>query len=580
MNLFQEIKNKLQIILADKLADKGYSPDWAEAITIEPPRDVAHGDMATNAAMVLAKRVGMNPRALAELLLPDLSALPEVSEVSIAGPGFINLRLDKKIWQEQIKTILNEGNSYGNSTIGKHRPVNLEYVSANPTGPMHIGHARGAVVGDALARLLIKAGFNVTKEYYINDAGAQVDVLARSAHLRYREAAGEKIEIPAGLYPGEYLKPIGEGLFAEYERDLLNCDESEWLPVVRSFTLDGMMVLIRSDLLDLGIEHDVFFSEKSLHEDNKIAQTLELLQQKGLVYRGVLEPPKGKLPDDWEAREQLLFKTCDFGDDCDRPLQKSDGSYTYFAADVAYTADKLARGFDTLVLVLGADHGGYVKRMEAAVAALSDGKAKISIQLGQIVKFLENGVPAKMSKRAGTFTTVRDVLDAVGKDVLRFIMLTRKPEQMLDFDLVKVTENSRENPVFYVQYAYARCRSVLRLAQTEAPEAQSAELSPEILACLDKEPELALIRVLAGWPRLVESAAEAFEPHRVAYYLHELASALHGFWNLGSDDVGFRFIRKDAMEVTIARLNLARAVCVVIASGLNVLGVEPLEELR
>jgi arginyl-tRNA synthetase len=555
MSLFSKIRKEIELIVEMKVAPEGYERAWFSSVSVEPPRDPSHGDMATNVAMVLAKRLKMNPRALAEQCAEHLRVLDEVAEVEVAGPGFINLRFAPAFWQQELGLILEDGVAYGASQIGAGKKINLEYVSANPTGPMHIGHARGAVVGDALAGLLLKAGYEVTKEYYINDAGAQIEVLARSAYLRYREACGEEIAIPEGLYPGDYLKAVGEGLFRTHGEALLAQEEAEWLPVVKPYAIDAMMAMIRTDLADMGVEHDHFFSEKSLHDAGKVHAVLEKMKALGLIYQGVLEPPKGKLPDDWEPREQTLFKSSEFGDDVDRALAKSDGSWTYFAADVAYAEDKIARGFDELIMVLGADHGGYVKRMQAAVKALSEGKVGLTIQLCQLVKFLEDGQPIKMSKRAGTFTTVRDVVEAVGKDVVRFIMLTRKPEQPLDFDLKKVTEQSRDNPVFYVQYAHARCKSLLRLAAEQMPSALAPSEKPTgaHLARLSSDTELALIRELAHWPRVVEAAAQAYEPHRIAYFLQELAASFHSFWNAGNDDKGLRFVIADDEELTIAR---------------------------
>lgn len=582
MNLYSDLKNKLQVILEDMKAAGSLPAEVKfDAITVEPPRDASHGDMATNAAMVLAGQAKSNPRAIAEQIAEKLKSVEHVTEVSVAGPGFINLRFAPAYWQQAVSAILTDGGSYGNSAVGDQRHINVEYVSANPTGPLHIGHARGAVYGDALATLLLKAGYKVTKEYYINDAGAQVDVLARSAYLRYREACGETIEIPAGLYPGAYLIGVGESLKETYGTALLGKAEGEWLADVKAFAIESMMALIKADLLDLGIRHDVFISEKSLHDTGKIPESIELLTAKGLIYRGVLEPPKGKKPADWEEREQLLFKSTDFGDDVDRALQKPDGSYTYFAADLAYAQHKIARGFDTLVYMLGADHGGYRKRMEAAISALSDGKVSTDIKLCQMVHLLKDGEPVKMSKRAGNFETVRDVLDTVGKDILRFIMLTRKSDMVMDFDLDKVKEQSKENPVFYVQYAHARAKSLLRLAAGEQADAHAQSEKPDaaLLAMLASPAELALIQLLAQYPRIIEAAAAAYEPHRIAFYAQELAAAFHGLWNLGNGAEELRFIVRDNPQLTAARLSLARAVAVVVASALNVLGVTPAEEL-
>ncbi len=584
MHHFHDIKTHILSVIAD-LQAKGELPDAlpTQAITVEPPRDPSHGDMATNAAMVLAKPAKMNPRALAEMLVPGLEAYEGVAQVDIAGPGFINLRFVPSFWQAVIPEILTRGTSFGDTDIGAGQKINVEYVSANPTGPLHIGHARGAIYGDALCLLLEKAGYAVTKEYYINDAGVQIETLARSVHLRYREACGETIEIPEGLYPGEYLKPVGEGLKTEFGDGLLDKDETEWLAQVKPFAITQMMNLIREDLAELGIHHEVFISEQEeLHDKKGIEHTIERLKQKNLIYRGVLEPPKGKKPDDWEEREQLLFKSTDFGDDVDRALQKPDGSYTYFAADLAYAQHKIERGFHSLVYMLGADHGGYKKRIEAAIGALSDGKVEADIKLCQLVHLLRGGEPVKMSKRAGNFETVRDVTEAVGRDVLRFVMLTRKNDMVMEFDLEKVKEQSKDNPVFYVQYAHARAKSVLRLAEEQAPEAleHSRHVTLEQLAVLDTPAELQLLKQLAGWPRIVEAAATAHEPHRIAFYLQELAAAFHGLWNVGHNEQSLRLIVPDNPELTTARLALAQSLATVVASGLEVLGVTPLDELR
>jgi len=569
----------------DALAGDGVPPAGpARArFAVEPPRDPAHGDLSSNAAMVLAKAAGLQPRALADRLARMLRDDPRVTEVSVAGPGFLNWRLDAAFWQERVCDVLAAGVAYGDGDGGAGRAVNVEYVSANPTGPMHVGHARGAVVGDALAALLEKAGYRVTREYYINDAGAQVDVLARSAHLRYREALGEEIaQIPDGYYPGDYLKDVGAGLARRDGRRWLDVPDSVWLPEIRRFAIDAMMAMIRTDLEALGIRHAVFSSERALAEAGAIDAALDTLARRDLVYTGVLEPPKGKTPEDWEPRPQTLFRATAFGDDVDRPLRKSDGSWTYFAADIAYHLDKFRRGFATMIDVWGADHGGYVKRMQAAVKAITGGEGELDVKICQLVNLFEAGEPVRMSKRAGTFVTLREVVDAVGKDVVRFMMLTRKNTEALDFDLVKVREQSRENPVFYVQYAHARACSVLRHALGEFP---GRDLGPAALAAapldrLDDPAELALVRLLAQWPRQVESAAEAHEPHRIAFFLYDCASAYHILWNKGKDDASLRFIMREDEGLTLARLALVQSVALVIASGLRIFGVEPVEEMR
>ncbi|MGQ9371815.1 arginine--tRNA ligase [Azospirillum sp. A39] len=584
MNIFKAFEHDIRAIL-DELAGQGAIPSGLDTVrvTVEPPREAAHGDLSTNAAMVLAKPAGMPPRKLAELLAERLRARGDVTAVEIAGPGFVNLRLAPAVWRARIADVLAAGTAYGDSDLGQGRAVNVEYVSANPTGPLHAAHGRGAVFGDALAALLEKAGHKVTREYYINDAGAQVDVLARSAYLRYREALGEAIgAIPAGLYPGEYLKEVGEALAARDGRQWLDAPEDAWLPACRDFAIARIMEWIRDDLGALGIAMDVYTSERALVAAGAVDVALKTLEDRGLIYVGVLEPPKGKKPEDWEPRPQTLFKSTDFGDDVDRPLKKSDGSFTYFSNDIAYHHDKYVRGFATLIDVWGADHGGYVKRMQAATTAITGGRAALDVKLCQLVHLMQNGEPVKMSKRAGTFVTLRDVIDAVGRDIVRFIMLTRRNDQTLDFDYDKVKEQSKDNPVFYVQYAHARCRSVLRHAAEALP---GRDLSPAALAAADlsglgDEAELALVKRMALWPRLVESAAEAHEPHRIAFYLYDLASDFHALWNKGRDDAALRFLLADDEPLTLARLAMISAVATVIASGLAVMGVEPVEEMR
>ena len=584
MNIFKSFRDDI-LVMIEQLAAQGKVPSGLDTarVAAEPPRDPSHGDVATNAAMVLAKPAGMAPRALAEILTEALAAHPLVAAAEIAGPGFINLRLKDAVWYQQLAGVLRTGTAYGESDLGGGRAVNVEYVSANPTGPMHIGHARGAVFGDALALLLAKAGFAVTREYYVNDAGAQVDVLARSAHLRYREALGEAIDaIPEGLYPGEYLKPLGEALAARHGDKWRSAPETEWLAPIRAAAIEAMMAMIREDLDALGVRHDVFTSERALVETGKVDAALSTLTADGLIYEGIPDAPKGKQPDDWEPRPQILFRATQFGDDVDRPLKKSDGSWTYFASDIAYHFDKFRRGFGDMIDVWGADHGGYVKRMQAAVKAITGSRGALDVKLCQMVNLLKGGQPYRMSKRAGTFVTLRDLVDAVGKDVVRFIMLTRKNDAHLDFDLDKVLEQSRDNPVFYVQYAHARAHSVLRHAAELWPD---TDISADALAAgplhrLTDPAELALIGILAGWPRLVESAAEAHEPHRVAFYLSDLAAAFHGLWNKGRDETSLRFLVEEDRDLSLARLGLVRAVAMVVASGLAIFGVEPVEEMR
>lgn len=572
MNLFADIR-ALVIDSLEALTKEGVLPEGLEFanVAVEPPRDPLHGDMATNAAMVLAKPAGMKPRDIADKLSEKLSADARMTSVDVAGPGFINLRLDESVWSGLVETVLtSEG--YGRSTMGGQAKINVEYVSANPTGPMHVGHTRGAVFGDALASLLDFAGYDVTREYYINDGGAQVDVLARSVFERYREANGLSPEIAEGLYPGDYLVPVGEALKEKYGDTLLDKGEQYWLAEVREFATDAMMAMIREDLALLGVEMDKFFSEKSLYNTGLIEAAIQELKDKGLIYRGTLEPPKGKLPEDWEPREQTLFKSTEHGDDVDRPIQKSDGAWTYFAPDIAYHYDKVKRGYDGIIDVFGADHGGYVKRMKAAVSALSDGKVDCDIKLIQLVKLFKNGEPFKMSKRAGTFVTLRDVVEQAGKDVTRFIMLTRKNDAPLDFDFARVLEQSKDNPVFYVQYAHARISSVLRKAEEQGITLSN---SPRF----DDPAEIAVARKLADFPRQVEIAAKGHEPHRIAFYLYELASDFHALWNKGNDNEALRFLQDDA-ELSSAKIALPRAVAVVISAGLAILGVTPAKEMR
>ncbi len=574
MNLFAEMRDLVLAEVAAMVA-AGALPQGLDtgAISVEPPRDAAHGDMATNAAMVLAKPAGLPPRQIAEGLAAGLMADPRVASADVAGPGFLNLTLRPAVWQGLVWAILEQGADYGRSAIGKGARVNVEFVSANPTGPMHVGHVRGAVVGDALSRLLAFAGWEVTREYYINDGGAQVDVLARSAYERYREAHGLSPEIREGLYPGDYLIPVGEALKDTYGDTLLDKGEQYWLADVRAFATERMMAMIRDDLALLGVSMDVYSSEKAIYGTGRIEAAIETLRGMDLIYEGTLEPPKGKTPDDWEPRQQTLFRSTAHGDDVDRPVQKSDGAWTYFAPDIAYHHDKIARGFDLLIDILGADHGGYVKRMKAAVHALSGGRVPLDVKLIQLVKLYKNGEPFKMSKRAGTFVTLRDVVEQAGVDVTRFIMLTRKNDVALDFDFAKVLEQSKDNPVFYVQYANARVNSVLRKV------AEMALPAPD-LSQLSHPAEIALMKKLAEWPRLVEIAARGNEPHRVAFYLYELASDLHSLWNRGNDEPTLRFVQEGDPATTAAKIALARATGVVICAGLAILGVTPVEEMR
>ena len=544
-----------------------------ENVAVEPPRDAAHGDMATNAAMVLAKPAGLQPRAIAETLAERLAKDPRIETAEVAGPGFLNLRLSPAIWHDVVAAVAATGSAFGRSGMGDGVTVNVEYVSANPTGPLHVGHTRGAVFGDALASLLDYAGYDVTREYYINDGGAQVDVLARSVYLRYLEAHGQTVAFEDGTYPGDYLKPVGEALKSKVGDAYLGQDEDVWLADVRAFATTAMMDLIRDDLAMLGVKMDKFFSEKSLYGTGRIEESIDELDKKGLIYRGTLEPPKGKLPEDWEPREQTLFKSTKHGDDVDRPIKKSDGAWTYFAPDIAYHWDKIAREYDELIDVFGADHGGYVKRMKAAVSALSDGRVPLDVKLTQLVKLYKNGEPFKMSKRAGTFVMLRDVVEQVGADVTRFVMLTRKNDAPLDFDFDKAVEQSKDNPVFYVQYAHARIRSVMRRSDAMA-------LSGPGSAVMEDQAEFAVARKLAEWPRLVEIAARNHEPHRIAFYLYELASDFHALWNKGNDTPGLRFVQDGDPETTATKIVLPQAVGVVISNGLGILGVTPVEEMR
>ncbi|MDR6431152.1 arginine--tRNA ligase [Brucella pseudogrignonensis] len=585
MNIFADFDARIKKTLQEiDLKTKDGSELDLSRISVEPPRDASHGDIATNAAMVLSKAVGQNPRELATAIADALKSDEDVASVDVAGPGFINLRLKDAYWQRELQGMLNEATDFGRSKLGAGKKVNVEYVSANPTGPMHVGHCRGAVVGDVLANLLKFAGFDVTKEYYINDAGAQIDVLANSAMLRYREALGENIgEIPAGLYPGDYLVPVGEALAKEFGKTLLEMPEEEALVLVKERTINAMMAMIRADLDALNVHHDVFYSERTLHADHAraIRAAINDLTLKGHVYKGKLPPPKGQLPEEWEDREQTLFRSTEVGDDIDRPLMKSDGAFTYFAADVAYFKDKYDRGFNEMVYVLGADHGGYVKRLEAVARAVSDGKAKLTVLLCQLVKLFRDGEPVRMSKRSGEFITLREVVDEVGRDPVRFMMLYRKNDAPLDFDFAKVTEQSKDNPVFYVQYASARCHSVFRQAvdQLGLTDLDRVSLGAHLHKLTD-ESEIALIRKLAEYPRLIDAAATHQEPHRLAFYLYDLASALHSQWNKGTENPDLRFIKVNDPELSLARLGLVQVVSDVLTSGLMIIGADAPTEMR
>ncbi|MGR3513387.1 MAG: arginine--tRNA ligase [Paracoccaceae bacterium] len=574
MNIFADIRTSV-IETLDALVAEGTLPaglSWGN-VAVEPPRDPAHGDMATNAAMVLAKPAGQKPRDIADVLAERLVTDARIATAEVAGPGFLNLRLVPEVWHDVVAEVIDAGQTYGHSGMGAGVKVNVEYVSANPTGPLHVGHTRGAVFGDALASLLAFAGYDVTREYYINDGGAQVDVLARSVYLRYLEAHGQEVAFEDGTYPGDYLIEVGEALKAKVGDQFVGKGEQFWLEEVREFATEAMMDLIRSDLASIGVTMDHFFSEKSLYGSGRIEEAIDDLDKKGLIYRGTLEPPKGKVPEDWEPREQTLFKSTAHGDDVDRPIMKSDGSWTYFAPDIAYHWDKIKRGYDELIDIFGADHGGYVKRMNAAVSALSDGRVPLDIKLAQLVKLYKNGEPFKMSKRAGTFILLSDVVEQVGPDVTRFVMLTRKNDAPLDFDFDKVTEQSKDNPVFYVQYAHARCRSVMR-------KAEELHLDWSDNAKLEDEAELTVAKKLAEWPRLIEIAARNNEPHRIAFYLYELASDFHALWNKGNEKPELRFVHEGNPHLTAAKIALPRAVAVVIANGLGILGVTPVEEMR
>lgn len=586
MNIFADVDQRVSRAL-ETLKSQGKLPSGVALpeLAAETPREATHGDISVSAALALAKATKMKPRDIADLLKAELETADDIEKIDVAGPGFLNITFKPEVWQSIVRTILHDGATFGANSVGKKQKLNIEYVSANPTGPMHVGHCRGAVFGDVLANLLAFAGYDVTREYYINDAGGQVNMLAKSAFLRYREALGENIgDIPEGLYPGEYLKPAGEALAKEHGPSLINMPEDRWLPIVRSFAIGKMMEMIKDDLAALNIKHDVFFSEASLTANGRdqVRAAIEALREKGLIFDGKLEKPKGHDDTDWEDRTQTLFKSTAFGDDDDRALQKSDGTYTYFAGDVAYHFDKLQRGFKTLINVFGADHVGYIPRMKAAVAALSDKTADFDIKVVNLVKLFKNGEPFKMSKRAGTFVTLRDVVEEVGKDPVRYMMLYRKNQEQLDFDFAKVTEQSKDNPVFYVQYAHARAASVMRNAAEQIPgiDVSTEGLEKADLAKLVDRGEIDLIKRLASFPKLIDGAAKAHEPHRLAFYLYDLASALHSQWTRGNDSPYLRFIQTNDGFTTSARLALVAATKTVINSGLKILGVEAPDAMR
>ena len=584
MSIFKSVQASVGAIIDQLIAEGALTLSMPRpAFVVEPPRDLAHGDMATNVAMTLTKAAGKTPRAIAEIIKPKLEALPVVSSVEIAGPGFINLRLKPEAWHVEVKDILKAGKSYGDSDLGKKQKVNVEFVSANPTGPMHAGHVRGAVLGDTLCRLLDKAGYDVTREYYMNDAGTQIDVLARTTHLRYREALGEDIgAIPEGFYPGEYLKDVAAALVKQDGNKWQGKSEAEWIDPIRKFASAFIIEIIKEDLALIGIKHDVFSNERVLIENGTLEKVFKLLEEKGLIYVGTLPPPKGKEMENWEPVPLTLFRSSNFGDDVDRPLKKRDGTWAYVMPDLAYHYDKVQRGFQYMINILGTDHGGYLERLRPGVAAFSSGTARLEVIFNNIVKIFKNGEPVKLSKRSGNLITLREMVEQVGVGAVRFFMLTRAPESELEFDFAKVVEATRDNPVFYVQYAHARCCSVMRNA---AAMIEGLDTSPEALGKLDLSPlheaeELALIRGLANWPRAVEAAALAQEPHRIAFFLMDLAGQFHSFWNKGNDNAALRFILPDNPELTRTKLALVKAVQTVLASGLAVMGCSALEEMR
>lgn len=577
MNIFKDLWADLKNIGYELCTDDDI---WDQA-NLEIPKDPLNGDISTNLAMIIAAKNGSNPREVSLKFKERLAEIPYIAHIEVAGPGFINFTIKAEKWHDCIKSILNDDKGFWEVDVGMGEKVNVEYVSANPTGPMHIGHARGAVYGDALANVLSLCGYNVTKEYYINDAGSQIDTLLDSVFLRYKEALnGEVVVIPEGLYPGDYLKDVGKKIAAEFGSSLIGIDKHEMRKKVKNIAINEMLSLIKSDLKDLGVHHDVFFSEQSLHDSNKINESVKILEAKGLIYKGVLPPPKGKIDENWEEKEQLLFRSSEYGDDQDRPVQKSDGTWSYLAADFAYAKDKIDRGFDTLVYILGADHSGYVKRIEAVINALGNGKIRSDVRISQLVNFVKDGEPIKMSKRSGNFMTVSDVTNEVSKDIIRFIMLTRRNDMTLDFDFSKVREQSKDNPVFYVQYAHVRTKSIIAKAIETIPEAYKKFIDSEFdLSLLSTEEEIQLIKLLASWPKVLASAAKSCEPQRIAYYLIDVASRFHSIWNLGKENNDYRFNIEDDIELTSARLALADSVRKVIAGGFSVIGVKPLDKM-
>ena len=577
MNIFKELWHDLQIIGQELCTDKDI---WSSA-NLEVPKDPLNGDISTNIAMLIAAKSGTNPRSVSIEFKERLAKIPYIAHIEVAGPGFINFTIKAEKWHECIKSILNDNKNFWQVNIGHNQKINIEYVSANPTGPMHIGHARGAVYGDTLANILDLCGYDVTKEYYVNDSGAQIKVLLDSAFLRYKEiATAATIDIPEGMYPGAYLKDVGQKLFDQFGNDLLSLETTKLHNKIKDIVVGSMLDLIKEDLAQLGVHHDEFFSEQYLHDNNKIKEAIDLLTEKGLIYKGVLPPPKGKIDPNWKEKEQLLFRSSNYGDAQDRPVQKNDGTWSYLAADFAYAKNKIDRGFDTLVYILGADHSGYVKRIQAVIEALGDGKVRSEIKISQLVNFIKDNKAIKMSKRSGNFMTVQDVTNEVGKDIIRFMMLTRRNDMVLDFDFAKVKQQSKNNPVFYVQYAHVRARSIITKSRENIPQAYEKFVNHDFdLSLLSSEEEIQLIKLLASWPKVLESSAKAYEPHRIAYYLIDVASRFHAIWNLGKEDNDYRFNVEDDIDLTAARLALAKSINKIIAVGFGVIGVQPMEKM-